>query len=80
LQALSEGLSEFSRKLRGYETGLVLGMETTTSAALRVVREASGEVASIPGVWIAGEGSGAAGGIMSSAVDGINAALAAAGV
>ena len=80
LQALSEGLSDFSRKLRGYETGLILGMETTTSAAVRVVREASGEVASIPGVWIAGEGSGAAGGIMSSAVDGIHAALAAAGV
>ncbi|MDA3948261.1 MAG: FAD-dependent oxidoreductase [Spirochaeta sp.] len=78
LQALSEGLSDFSRKLRGYETGLILGMETTTSAAVRVVREPSGEVASIPGVWIAGEGSGAAGGIMSSAVDGIHAALAAA--
>jgi uncharacterized protein len=79
LQALSEGLSDFARKLRGYETGLILGMETTTSAAVRVVREPSGEVAAIPGVWIAGEGSGAAGGIMSSAVDGIHAALAAAG-
>ena len=58
---------------------MIQGRETTTSAAVRVVREPSGEVASIPGVWIAGEGSGAAGGIMSSAVDGINAALAAAG-
>lgn len=77
--ALAEGLADFSRKLRGFETGLVLGMETTTSAAVRVVREPSGEVAALPGVWIAGEGSGAAGGIMSSAVDGIHAALAAAG-
>jgi uncharacterized FAD-dependent dehydrogenase len=80
LQGLAEGLSDFSRKLRGYDTGVVIGMETTSSAAVRVVREPSGEVSSIPGVWIAGEGSGSAGGIMSSAVDGIRAALAAAGV
>jgi uncharacterized protein len=77
LDDLSDGLEDFSRKLRGFGTGLILGVETTSSAVLQVRRTEAGECENIPGLYIAGEGSGSAGGIMSSAVDGIRTALAA---
>ncbi len=76
LEDLKDGIHNFSRKIRGYETGAVIGMETTTSAALRIMRTPSGEIENIPGLYLAGEGSGSAGGIMSSAVDGLKTALA----
>ncbi len=77
LKDLSDGIARFSRQIRGYETGLILGLETTSSAALKILRSDSGEIIGIPGLYIAGEGSGSAGGIMSSAVDGLKTALAA---
>ncbi|WP_319415081.1 FAD-dependent protein [Marispirochaeta aestuarii] len=75
LQDLSDGISRFARQIRGFDTGLILGLETTSSAALKILRSDSGEVLGIPGLYIAGEGSGSAGGIMSSAVDGLRIAL-----
>ena len=75
LKDLSDGISRFSRQIRGFETGLILGLETTSSAALKILRSDSGEVIGIPGLYIAGEGSGSAGGIMSSAVDGLRIAM-----
>ncbi len=76
LSDLKYGIDAFSRKIRGYEKGLIIGMETTTSAALKIRRKITGEVENIPGLFIVGEGSGSAGGIMSSAVDGLNTASA----
>jgi uncharacterized FAD-dependent dehydrogenase len=77
LDDLSDGLADFSRRLRGFETGLILGVETTSSSLLQVQRDEAGECVNLPGLYLAGEGSGSAGGIMSSAVDGLRTALAA---
>ena len=77
LDDLSDGLEDFSRRLHGFETGLILGVEATSSSVLQVERTEAGECENIPGLYLAGEGSGSAGGIMSSAMDGIRVASAA---
>ena len=75
---LSVALPEFGRKIHGFDhPGVVMtGVETRTSAPLRLVRD--GEYVSLetPGLYPIGEGAGYAGGIMSAALDGMNAALA----
>ena len=54
---------------------MLTGVETRSSSPVRIVRDDSFE-ASIGGLYPAGEGAGYAGGIMSSAVDGIRVAEA----
>lgn len=69
----------FDRALRGFvsESGTVLGPETRVSSPIRILRdEASRESLSTPGLFPIGEGSGYAGGIMSSALDGVLTARA----
>lgn len=66
-------------KLRGYYTNaaLLLGVESRTSSPVRIPRDPETlEYVSMPGIYPCGEGAGYAGGIVSSAMDGINAALA----
>ena len=67
--------------MRGYYTNdaLLLGVESRTSSPIRIVRDPeSFQCPQAPGLFPAGEGAGYAGGIVSSAVDGINCAVAAA--
>ena len=67
--------------MRGYYTNdaLLLGVESRTSSAIRIVRDPETfQCPQAPGLFPAGEGAGYAGGIVSSAVDGINCAVAAA--
>jgi len=75
--ALRSALAAFDRTLPGYASsaGLLHGVETRTSAPLRITR---GEDYQSPvrGLYPVGEGAGYAGGIMSAAVDGICAAEA----
>lgn len=74
---LRKGLQGFARKLRGYvsEEAVVVGVESRTSAPLRVVRdETTWEARGLAGLFVAGEGAGYAGGIVSAAVDGLRAA------
>lgn len=78
--SLSAGLQHFSRQLKGFETGIILGLESKTSAPLQALREENLSTPGLPNLFIAGEGSGWSGGIVSSAADGIRAALAACGV
>ena len=66
---------DFNRKLKGYEKGILLGLESKTSSPVQAVREANGLCPGFSNLFIAGEGSGYAGGIISSAADGIKAAL-----
>jgi uncharacterized FAD-dependent dehydrogenase len=73
--ALQTGLKEFSRKLKGYNTGILLGLESKTSSPIQVLRDKSGLVEGFDNIYMVGEGSGYAGGIMSSAADGIKAAM-----
>lgn len=75
LARMRDGLQIFARKLRGYEEGLLLGIETKTSAPLQAERDGHGPVCGFRNLYVTGEGSGRAGGIVSSAADGVKTAL-----
>jgi len=70
---LQEGLKLIGRKTKGYLTNeaIVLGVESRTSSPVRIPRDLETlEHVQIKRLFPCGEGSGYAGGIMSSAVDG----------
>ena len=73
---LRNALPHFDRKMRGFVTSeaVLIGVETRTSAPLRIPRNECGESVSHPGLFPAGEGAGYAGGIMSAALDGLRVA------
>lgn len=74
-QTLKTALTHFNEKMTSFTGGdaILTGVETRSSAPVRIIRSKDGE-ANIKGVYPAGEGAGYAGGIMSSAVDGIKCA------
>ena len=53
----------------------MLGLESKTSSPVQAVRGRGGSSETVENLYISGEGSGWAGGIVSSAADGIKAAL-----
>lgn len=73
---LRRALPHFDRRMRGFVTAeaTLVGIETRTSAPLRILRGDNGQSVSHPGLYPAGEGAGYAGGIMSAALDGIQIA------
>ncbi len=75
---LAEGLVSFGRKIKGYDAPDVplTGIETRTSAPLRIVRDERLCALGHSLVYPCGEGAGYAGGITSAAVDGIRVAEA----
>ncbi len=73
--ALRAGLRDFDRRLHGYNNGILLGLESKTSSPIQVLREPNGLCSGFENLFIAGEGSGYAGGIVSSAADGIKIAM-----
>ncbi len=75
--ALAEGLRLFERQLRGFvDEGLLIAPETRTSSPLRVTRDPElRHSLSTAGLYPVGEGAGYAGGIVSSAADGLRTAL-----
>lgn len=74
-ETLKIALTQFNMKMNGFTGGdaILTGVETRSSAPVRIIRNENGQ-ANIKGVYPAGEGAGYAGGIMSSAVDGIKCA------
>lgn len=67
------------KSIRGYYTNdaLILAVESRTSSAVRLTRDAKTfESVNTPGIFPCGEGAGYSGGIVSSALDGINCAVA----
>jgi uncharacterized FAD-dependent dehydrogenase len=76
IAAIKEGLIDFNRKIKGFTSpdAVLTGVETRTSAPLRIVRGKDHQSVAVQGLYPAGEGSGYAGGIMSSAIDGIKTA------
>ena len=74
-KAMKAGLRDFNRKLKGYEEGILLGLESKTSSPIQVIRNEIGLTEGFSNLFIVGEGSGYAGGIMSSAADGLKAAM-----
>lgn len=73
--ALRVGLKDFSRKISGYDKGYLIGLESKTSSPIQAVRHSNGLCQGFDNLFIAGEGSGYAGGIISSAADGIKVAM-----
>jgi uncharacterized FAD-dependent dehydrogenase len=74
--ALKLGFAEFERKMPGFvtEEATLIGVETRTSSPVRIVRGEDGQSVNTAGLFPCGEGAGYAGGIISSALDGIRAA------
>jgi uncharacterized FAD-dependent dehydrogenase len=77
-EAIREALPEFENRIKGFSRldAILTGVETRTSSPVRILRGKTGQSISTPGVYPAGEGSGYAGGILSSAMDGIKVAEA----
>ena len=75
---LRRALPDFGRKIRGFDhPGAVMtGVETRTSAPLRILRGEDRQSVNVAGLYPMGEGAGYAGGIMSAALDGMNTANA----
>lgn len=74
-ESLREGLKVFTRKLRGFDEGMIMGLESKTSAPIQVLRDSGGLCNGFSNLYVSGEGSGYAGGIISSGTDGLKAAM-----
>lgn len=74
-ESLREALPLLGKKLKGFDDGdaVLTAIETRSSAPYRMTRDEKG-ISSIEGIYPAGEGGGYAGGIMSSAADGMKIA------
>ncbi|MBQ1859064.1 MAG: FAD-dependent monooxygenase, partial [Paludibacteraceae bacterium] len=75
---LQQGFRDFDRKYPGFLTNdaVIVGVESRSSSAIRIPRDPETlQSVSTPRLYPCGEGAGYAGGITSSALDGINAAL-----
>lgn len=75
LNGMREGLVNFGKKINGFDKeGVLIGVESRSSSPVRIERGEDG-MSNIVGLYPSGEGAGYAGGITSSAVDGIKTAL-----
>jgi uncharacterized protein len=76
LDAIREALVAFDSQIRGFSMrdAVLTGVETRTSAPLRILRGRDHQSVNVKGLYPAGEGAGYAGGIMSAGVDGIEVA------
>ncbi len=75
IESLKEGIYAFDKKIKGYASdyALLAAIESRTSSPVRIIRDDSLE-SNIKGIYPTGEGAGYAGGITSSAMDGIKIA------
>ena len=73
IEAMREALPEFGRKIAGFDRhdAVLTGVETRTSAPLRITRGDDYQSLNVRGLYPGGEGAGYAGGILSAGVDGI---------
>ena len=78
IAALRDALPAFGKKIKGFDMpdAVLTGVETRTSAPLRITRVGDFQSLNVAGLFPAGEGAGYAGGILSAAVDGIRVAEA----
>lgn len=78
IEAIREALPAFAKQISGFEMedAVLTGVETRTSSPVRILRDRDFQSVNVRGLYPAGEGAGYAGGILSSAVDGIKAAEA----
>ena len=74
VKCLQQGFRDFDRKMHGFLTSQasVLAVESRTSSPVRIPRDETLQHPQLRGLYPCGEGAGYAGGIVSSALDGIN--------
>ena len=74
--SLKAALVDMDKRLSGFASpdAVLTGAETRTSSPVRILRGESGEAVGYSGVYPCGEGAGYAGGITSSAADGLRVA------
>jgi hypothetical protein len=75
-ELMKRGIKAWNVRAPGFINGeaVLTGVETRTSAPVRIERDASFCSVNTPGLYPCGEGAGYAGGIMSAAVDGLKVA------
>jgi uncharacterized protein len=79
IEAIREALPEFDKTIKGFtmSDAVLTGVETRTSSPIRIKRDDDTlQSVNVKGLYPAGEGAGYAGGILSSAVDGVKVAEA----
>lgn len=76
IESLKDGFINFDKKIKGFgdKDTVLTGIETRTSAPVRITRNEGLQSISLKGLYPAGEGAGYAGGIISAAVDGLRVA------
>ena len=74
--SLKEAIPEFGKKIKGFDCddSVMLGVESRTSSPIRILRDEF-YTSSIEGIYPIGEGAGYAGGITTSAIDGVKMAM-----
>lgn len=75
-EALKDALVQFEKKVPGFvsEDAIMSAVESRSSSAVKMERDKGTGMSNIHGIYPSGEGSGYAGGIMTSAIDGIKSA------
>lgn len=76
IDEIKNALLVFEKKMKGFisDEAVLIGAETRTSSPVRILRGEDRQSVSLKGLYPAGEGAGYAGGIVSSAVDGVRTA------
>ncbi len=75
-KAFKEALIDFDKKIPGFiDQGIMVAPETRSSSPFRIKRNEDMQSVSHSGLYPIGEGAGYAGGIMSSALDGVHCAI-----
>jgi len=76
VETMKYGFRQFEKQMPGYISAeaIMIGVETRTSSPVRILRGDDFQSITARGLYPCGEGAGYAGGIMSSALDGIRAA------
>ena len=76
--SLKEAFINFDQKIAGFnhENAILAGIESRTSSPVRIPRDDDLESSDIKGIYPCGEGAGYAGGITTSAMDGLKVAEA----
>ena len=75
VRCLQQGFRDFDRKMHGFytENASILSVESRTSSPVRIPRDETLQHPQLRNLYPCGEGAGYAGGIVSSAMDGIRA-------
>jgi hypothetical protein len=78
VETLRLAIPQMDRKLKGFSMNdaVMTAVESRSSSPIRIIRDQTFQSPALEGLYPAGEGAGYAGGIISSAVDGIKIAEA----